>query len=156
MNKIEKALQMCLSHPSFDSSDEGIKSAVGYFEFAEEWFKDDGAYSDYEYYCEGEDKEPTYWWITAYVDEIDNYRNVVIEAISDETGKSILISTRGYEVENRIDMELVRNCTDFDEVVDAVNEFLNNMDNFTFDEEPEKEEYDDWDVDIRDLIEYDD
>lgn len=140
MNKIEKALQMCLSHPSFDSTEEGIKSAEGYFEFVEEWFNPNGAYSDYCSYCEGEDKEPTYWWITAYVGEIDDYRNVVIEAFSDETGKSILISTRGYEVENRIDMELVRNCTDFDEVVDAVNEFLNNMDDFTYDDEPDENE----------------
>lgn len=141
MNKIEKALQMCLSHPSFDSTDEGIKSAEGYFEFVDEWFKADGAYSDYESYVEGEDKSPTYWWITAVVAEIDDYRNVVIEAFNDEElGKIIMVSTRGSEVENRIDMELVEGCTDFDEVVSAVNKFLSNMDDFSFEDEPEDDE----------------
>lgn len=141
MNKIEKALQMCLSHPSFDKTEEGIKSAEGYFEFVEEWFKDDGAYSDYEYYCEGEDKSPTYWWITAVVDEIKDCRNIFIEAFNDEElGKIIMVSTRGSEVENRIDMELVEDCKSFDEVVSVVNKFLSNMDDFTYDDEPDENE----------------
>lgn len=143
MEKIEKALQMCLSHPSFNATEEGIRCAYGYFEFVDEWFKD-GAYSDYESYVEGEDKEPTYWWITAVVDEIKDCRNIFIEAFNDEElGKIIMVSTRGSEVENRIDMELVEDCKSFDEVVSAVNKFLSNMDDFSFEDEPEDDEDDD-------------
>lgn len=123
--KIEEAYLRFATHKSFSKDDDDIASAIMYIIFINDWFKNDSPYSDYGKYYEGEDEQPTGWWVRAWSDTLKEWRTVTIFAVNHQLfGKTICVDVQGKENE----VHNVKWCDTFKQTMKAVENFLTFMD----------------------------